>query len=158
MKPKRPKTHYTHWDVMLADPINPMPETKWRNQLTKMWQGLADIESAESPSTEDWKICSDAVNLMETLQTKGHIVDESGLLMDGITALALAGKRHLAGKQIRLDGPGIAAIRAVLHDYEQVLRQLPERLIISCHMATEQRIQAILAGRKLPHDVEVVSL
>jgi len=158
MKNKRQKTHYSHWDVMLADPVNPMPETKWRNQVTMMWQGLAAIESAETPTQADWKICSDAVNLMETLVTRGHVVDESGLLMDAITALALAGKRHVAGKPIRLDGPGIAAIRAVLHDYEAVLRHLPERLIVSCHMATEQRIYAILAGKKLPHDVEVVSL
>lgn len=152
-------TTYTHWHVLLADPVKPMAEAKRRHQLTRMWQGLAAIEHAKTPSTDDWRVCSDTVNLMETLVVTMRLAEDTGgLLLDAVAALAKAGKRHQAGGQIRLDGPGITAVRAVLEDYAAMLAALPERTMIDCHRKTEQRIRAILAGRKQPHDVEVMAL
>jgi hypothetical protein len=98
------------------------------------------------------------MNLLETLVIQGVANDDSGLIMDGITALALAGRRHVAGGQIRLDGPGMAAVRAALEDYAALLEVLPERVIVRCHRDTEIRIRAILAGKRQCHDVEVVEL
>jgi hypothetical protein len=168
-KPAQQKT-YSFFLEMMADPSKPMPIEKRTHQLSKMWQGLASIEAGEKPTPADWRICSDAVNLLETLvmHNNGHwldcdgglvqITDKSGLLMDAITALAMAGKRHFTQGTIRLDGPGIFAIRSVLEDYAELLEALPERTIIKAHRLTEDRISAILAGRKMPHDVEVVLL
>lgn len=82
----------------------------------------------------------------------------SGLLIEAITALAMAGKRHLAGGHIRLDGQGIQAVRAVLEDYAAVLAALPERVMVQCHRDTERRLRAILAGKRQPHDVEVMAI
>lgn len=124
-----------------------------------MWDSLASIETQPNPTTDDWRILSDAVNLMETLVTMGEVEDESGLLMDGVRALAEAGRRHMQqGLPIRLDAKGMHAVRAVLEDYSYVLENLPARTMIRCHRATEKRIREILAGKKKPHDVEVLSL
>lgn len=149
---------YTYWDVLLADPVMPMSESIRTSQLTRMWSVLISIETSAAPCTNDWRLCSDAVNLMETLVKMKVVEDHSGLLMDAITALALAGRRHLTGGQIRLDGPGIQAIRAVLEDYAEVLAVLPARTVIACHRATEKRLKEIMSGRRMPHDVEIVSL
>ena len=119
---------YTHWHILLASVTQPMAPAKRRHHLTTMWSGLASIEQGANPTTLDWRVCSDAVNMMETLVTQGIAMDADGLLMDASTALALAGKRHKAGVQIRLDGPGITAVRD------------------------------ILAGRKQPHDIEVMEI
>jgi hypothetical protein len=78
------------------------------------------------------------------------------LLFLGLVVLRC--KTHLAGGQIRLDGPGIHAIRALLEDYTSALETLTERAMIQCHRDTEIRIRDILAGRKQPHDVEVINL
>ena len=72
-------------------------------------------------------------------------------------ALAVAGQRHKReGKPIRLDGPGIQAVRSILASYAELLEVLPARTMYRCHRLTEQRIHDILDGRKQPHDVEIV--
>lgn len=159
---------YDHWSELAASPTEPLPLEKVEHQLTRMWEGLAAIEKAPAPTTDDWRVCSDAVNLMETLTTEGpwndcdgalvEVNDESGLLADAIAALAMAGKRNMAGKPIRLDAPGILAVRSILEDYAAILKVLPARTMVRVHRLTEKRISEILAGRSRPHDVEIIDL
>ncbi len=149
---------YSLWDVLLASPTAPIAEEKRLHQLTRMWGGLAAMETGAAPTTDDWRVCSDAVNLMETLVLAKIAEDGSGLLMDAITALAMAGRRSLSGQPLRLDGPGIQAVRAVLEDYAELLDVLPARTVIQCHRDTERRLHQILAGKRSPHDVEVMAI
>jgi hypothetical protein len=149
---------YTKLDLTLASPTEPMPLDKRTHQLTRMWGGLAAIERAAAPSTDDWRVCSDAVNLMESLVAAGWVDDAQGLLADAVQALAQAGRRHLAGHAIRLDANGIQAVRAVLEDYAAALAQIDHRSMLYAHRATELRIWQIQKGRKRPHDVEVMAL
>ena len=149
------KETYTMWDAMLASPTEPMNEKQRRHQLTRMWSGLSALETSDEPTRDDWAVCSDAVNLMETLIEGGRVVDENNLLFDAIRALAEAGQRSFAGKSIRLNGAGIQAVRAILEDYAMVLESLPARTMIHCHRLTEKRLHQILAGKMKPHDIEV---
>lgn len=155
MKRKQEKPMYTLMDEMLASPINPMPEPTRLYQLTQMWQGLAAIEQAPEPTISDWRVCSDAVNVMETLINMGVVEDTSGLLFDAITALTLASQRYQKGGNIRLDAAGIHAVRAVLEDYATMLDNLSERTMVRCYRQTERRIKKIYAGKKQSHDVIV---
>jgi len=76
-----------------------------------------------------------------------------------VAALALAGARHLQdGVPIRLDGRGIQAVRAVLADYSAMLDTLSDRTMTECHRLTERRLHDIQAGRRRPHDVEIMKL
>ena len=166
MTPMRPIT-YSPITVLLASPDKPMALARRRHQLTRMWGGLANMEQADQPTPDDWRVCSDAVNLVETLVRHGgghwrdcdgdlvHITDERGLLDDAVTALGQAGERAMAGKPLRLDAAGIQAVRAVLEDYASLLDALPERTIVAAHRVTEKRIRAILAGKNHTHDVVV---
>ena len=164
MKPPPPT--YTWAQALIASPVHPMPEPKRLHQLTRMWSGLAAIETAADPTPVDWRVCADAVNLLETLVHMGHCHDASGLLPDASHALAQAalrlqpgaGHRSAAPGAIRLSGPGIHAVRAVLEDYAQALAHLPERTIIQAHRATERRIHQIQRGQGQAHDVRVVAL
>ncbi|MGI9132663.1 MAG: hypothetical protein ACR2I0_01775 [Rhodoferax sp.] len=138
---------YSILDELMASPNAPLPERDRLHQLTVMWQGLANIEAGDNPTNNDWRVCSDAVNLMETFIREMRLCeDTSGLLLDAITALAYAGKRKLEGKPLRLDGPGIFAVRAVLEDYASLLDQLPHRTVVRCHRLTEKRISDIHRG------------
>jgi DNA-binding transcriptional regulator PaaX len=150
---------YTLFDEMAASPTELLPQD-WRTyQLTRMYEGLAAMEKAPTPTTDDWRVVSDAVNLMETLIVDMKVCeDTSGLLMDAITAMAMAGKRNMAGGAIRLDGAGIQAVRAVLEDYAALLDMLPARTMIRCHRLTEKRIHELLDGKRKPHDVEITAM
>jgi hypothetical protein len=153
------KSTYTLLDLMMASSTEPMPLEKRRYQLTRMWSGLAAIEKAPEPTTDDWRVCSDAVNLMETLVDDMKLCqDSSGLLQDAVAALAMAGRRHQAGGHIRLDAQGIQAVRAVLEDYASMLESLSHRTMLRCHQLTERRLRAILAGKRKPHDIEIMDL
>ena len=153
--PKR----YTILDEMMASPASPLPVAWKTYQLTRMYEGLAAMEKAPRPTTDDWRVVSDAVNLMETLiETMQVCEDSSGLLMDAITAMAHASRRNTAGGAIRLDGAGIQAVRAVLEDYAALLDVLPARTMIRCHRLTEKRLHELLDGRRKPHDVKIIAI
>ena len=149
------KETYTMWDAMLASPTTPMPMDKRTYQLTRMWNGLSGLETSAEPTRDDWAVCSDAVNLMETLIEGGRVEDTNNLLFDAMRALAEAGQRSFAGHAIRLDGAGIQAVRAILEDYAMVLEALPHRTMIHCHRITEKRLEKIMAGKSKPHDIAV---
>lgn len=172
---------YSLFHEIAASPTEPLSPEKRRHQLTRMWQGLHAIETEAEPSTDDWRVCSDAVNLVETLVRSGEtrpddsgqvttnwwrdcrgewvqIHDSGKLLMDAVYAMAQAGIRKLNGGHIRLDAAGIQSVRAVLEDYRDLLEVLPARTIIRAHRLTEKRIAEIFAGKRKPHDVEIVDL
>lgn len=151
---------YTLIDEMMASPTEIMPAASRMHQLTAMWQGLRAIELDANPTRDDWRVCSDAVNLMETLVLEMKVTEDmQGLLMDAVTALAKAGQRHKkTGAPIRLDAAGIKAVRAVLEDYATMLEAIPHRTMIRCHRLTEKRIREVLRGKRRAHDVEVMDL
>ena len=144
---------------MMASPTQQTPPERYTHQLTKMWDALAAIETAPQPTIEHWRLCSDAVNLMETLLVMGKFEDTHHVVPQAVLAMAEAGKRtRNTGASIRLSGPGINAVRIVLEGYVTALEFLPERTIIQAHRATEHRIRAIQRGKRQAHDVEVIAL
>jgi hypothetical protein len=143
-------------DEMMASPTEPLPVEYRRHQLTRMYEGLASMEKCANPTTDDWRVVSDSINLMETLiETMQVCEDNSGLLMDAITAMAHAGRRNTAGGAIRLDGAGIQAVRAILEDYAALLDVLPERTMIRCHRLTEKRLHDLMDGKRKQNDVAI---
>ena len=158
-KRQQRRKYYTIMDEMMASPTEPLPVAHRTHQLTMMYEGLNAMETAPTPTTDDWRVVSDAVNLMETLVLDMKVCEDSGgLLMDAITALAVAGKRNRAGGTIRMDGAGIQAVRALLSDYAALLEVLPARVMIRCHRLTEKRLHDLLDGKRRPHDVEITSM
>jgi len=144
---------------MAASPTEPLPQAWRTHQLTKMYEGLNQLETGEDPQPNDWRLVSDAVNLVETLVVEMKVCeDANGLLVDAITALAKAGRRSKEGKALRLDGAGIQAVRAIMSDYAELVDVLPARTMVRCHRLTEKRIQDMLDGKRKPHDVEIMDL
>lgn len=181
---KRPQTPvhastYTVLDELMASATQPLDEAKQRYQTDRMRQALRNIETAPAPTATDWRLCSDAVNLMETLLTQGNVlqggqplpgwwldcdgdavqvVDYQGLLPDAIEAMAMAGRRKFSHGTIRLDGKGLVAVRGLIDDYASLIATLPARTTIRTHRLTERRVQDILRGKSQPHDIEIINL
>ncbi len=152
---RKHKTRYTLLHEITASPTEPLPADFRRHQLTRMYQGLHSLETAPCPTEDDWRVVSDAVNLMETIVMQGIAQDASGLLDDAVAAMARAGRRFGESGVIRLDGEGIHAVRSVLEDYAAMLDALPARTMYRVHRMTEKRIIEILAGKSQPHDVRM---
>ena len=139
--------------------MQPLAPEKQAYQLARMRAGLQELCSAPNPSTTAWRVVSDAANLLETMVTMGYAQDPDGLVQDVVRELALAGARHLQdGVPIRLSGTGIRVLTDAINDYAEAIAELPARDVIRIHRATEARIADILAGKRQPHDVEVVNL
>ena len=149
------RSTYTHWDVLMASATEPIPKAKQQWQLLRMYEGLRSLEQSEAPTFHDWIVCSDAVNMMEMLVEMGVCNDASGLLDDAIKALAEAGERYKTHKVLRLNGEGIAAIRAVIEDYAEAIRTIPARIMLQCHIKTEARMRDLLAGKGRESDIVV---
>ena len=145
---------YTHWDVMLADPENPLPKAKRDYQISRMREALKNFTHSPEPTYDDWEMLSDAVNIMEVIFEMGLIEDPQDAIGDAVAALARSGTRAMGGKPLRLNGPDISLLRGVLEDYEEVMEGLPARTMIMAHRATEKRTQDILAGKCRPQDVK----
>ena len=150
--------HYSKLDVLMASATQPMPREKRNYQLSHIMQALASIAQGSNPSKTDWQLLTDAVNLTETLVLAGELQDESGLLQVAVESMAKAAQRHKQGQPIRLDGPGMEAVQAIVQAYTEALDHLPERLMKQCHRATERRIWDIVDGKQQSHDVLVTSL
>ena len=122
----RPKT-YNVFNELLASPTEPLPQAYRTHQLTRMYEGLHALETAENPSTEDWRVVSDAVNMLETLVVEMQVCeDASGLLQDAVNALAALTSDPLVDEAITAvilsdqgtskakDNPGFPAAAAAL--------------------------------------------
>lgn len=149
------KYTYSHWDVMMADPDNPLPKEKRDYQIKKMRDALHNLTNSPEPSYGDWETVSDAVNIMEIILEMRLIEDPQDAIGDAVLALAKSGTRAMAGKPLRLDGPAIGLLKGVLDDYEEVMAGLSERTMIMAHRATEKRTQAILNKTIRQQDVKV---
>ena len=154
-KHKHRRSTYSHWDALLASSTEPISAEMQQQQLLKMYEGLRSLEQDENPSFQDWIVCSDAVNMMETLAELGVCQDNSGLLNDAVEALGAACERYKTHKVLRLTGAGIASIRAVLEDYAEAIKVIPARTMLQCHRITEARIRDLLDGKGKEHDVLV---
>lgn len=170
---------YTRIHELMASATQPMEDAKQRYQIDRMRFALHNIETAPNPTATDWRLCSDAVNLMETLLTESdvlthgwalpgwwigcdgapvQVMDTDNMLLDAVTAMALAGKRKFSHGVIRLDGRGLVAVRGLIDDYASLLAALPARTIVRAHRLTERRVQDILRGKTRAHDVEIIDL
>ena len=81
-------------------------------------------------------------------------------LDDAVAALARAGERFKTHgpTALRLDGPGLHAVTAVLDDWADVISQLPARTVVRCLRVTEQRMRALRNGHRTARDVRVMDI
>lgn len=139
---------YTLMHELMASSTEPLAPEKRNYHLARIRQGLYNIARAPQPSYDDWKVCSTAVNMMETLIEMGVVQDPDGLHADAIKSMAEAGTRHAEkGVAIRLSGFGIQAMQALVRDYGEVIEQIPARTMIRAFRLTEQKVERMF-GKK----------
>ena len=151
------KLTYSVMDAMMASPEHPMKEERRQYQLMVIRTALYSIERADKPSVEDWKIISQAINMMEMLVEMGFAKDEDGLIQDAIDSMATAAQRYKDKNVMRFTGSEMNVIRGIVDDYQTMIENLDERTMIYCHRNTEMRLQNILKGKARPTDVRITA-
>jgi kynureninase len=126
-------TTYTHWDVLLASPTDPLPVKKQKHQMALMRKALENCKT--KPEVMDIAALATAVDLMVTLCDMGHLEDADNALEDAMVALM----------QESLNDIEVKTFEGILEDYEMVMESLPARTMIMAHRATENRIKRIAA-------------
>lgn len=121
-------TTYTHWDVLLASPTEPLPLKKRQYQMDLMRKALENCKT--KPSVQDIAALATAVDLMDTLREMGHLEDSQKALEDAMVALM---QDNFNDIEVRL-------FEGILEDYQMVMDNLPARTMISAHRATEKRL------------------
>lgn len=139
---------YTTLEITFASKVSPMPQPWRERNVANMRNGLEALRTADAPTPDDWSMVADSLNLMETMQELGWLDDVDGNLPAAEAALAEAGTRHIAGKALRLDGPGIAACEALIDAYEEVIAILSEQSLMIAVVETERRVRALVRARK----------
>ena len=121
-------TTYTHWDVLMASPTEPLPLKKRQYQMNLMRKAL---ENCKTESTvRDIAVLATAVDLMVTLCDMGHLKDQDKALEDAMIALM----------QDNFNDIEVRMFEGILEDYEMVMENIPARVMISAHRITEKRI------------------
>lgn len=121
-------TTYSHWDVLLASPTEPLPLKKRQYQMGLMLKALENCKT--KPSVQDIAALSTAVDLMETLRDMGHLEDNEKALEDAMIALM---HENLNDIEVRM-------FEGILEDYQMVMDNLPARTMIAAHRETEKRL------------------
>jgi hypothetical protein len=121
-------TTYTHWDVLLASPTEPLPLKKRQYQMDLMRKALENCKT--KPSVQDIAVLSTAVDLMDTLREMGHLEDSQKALEDAMIALM---QDNFNDIEVRL-------FEGILEDYQMVMDNLPARIMIAAHRETEKRL------------------
>jgi hypothetical protein len=88
----------------------------------------------------------DAVNITETLAVHLKDLDQgaTAYTQAATDALRAARARYRAGASLRLDGPGIEALRALLSIYEQCLTLLTEARVSEAMRRTAEEVRRLL--------------
>jgi len=121
-------TTYTHWDVLMASPTDPLPMKKRQYQMNLMRQALENCKTKSS--VKDIAALATAVDLMNTLCDMGHLEDADKALEDAMIALM-----HDSFNDIE-----VRMFEGILEDYQMVMDNLPARVMIAAHRATEKRL------------------
>lgn len=140
--------HYSLWDELRADPVQPLAIQDRINTVGKMADSMAALKLDPYPPVEDWRRLSDMVNLVHTLVDMGEMVDSQALLADVFEAMVKASDRYKADQPLRFDGPGVQAMDALFQDFSTAVSVLPARTMIRCHRLTVKRLQAVRKGQQ----------
>lgn len=150
--PYRPKPVMTNPLAMFA----PAPREQRDRVMGQFLSSLDTMARGSHPGEEEWRSISDAINTVETLALHLHKLQPAEVMPTvnaAIAAMVAAAKRFQAGQGMRVDGPGLEALRDVLAIYEQCLEGLTEKEMSQAQAETQRRVNALLHARKPSADV-----
>lgn len=144
----KPRKKYRPKPVM-RNPLALLMPTSYETKQREVLYFLTALEAmsrGQHPGIEDWRALSDAVNVVETLCLSMHKLVPSEVMPTinrAIAGMVECSKRFKAGKGMRLDAEGLAALREVVSFYEQCLDGLTDFEMEQAKAQTQVRVLAL---------------
>lgn len=135
---------------VISDPLSLLRPATQQQRGAVMLRFLSALESVargEHPGEDEWRDLADAVNTIETLTLSMRKLDAAEVMPivnAAIAAMVGAARRFKAGQGMRLDAPGLQALRDVVDVYRQCLEGLTEREMSMAQAETQRRMHALL--------------
>lgn len=158
------RLHYSLLDQVTASPTEPLPKASRDRHMTILLTSLEAIAKSPAPKMQDFANLTDPVNILDTFagmefrdrQTGegGYTLDiDAGIIRAASTALVEAFMRHKTTGQLRLSGPGLAAVREAFSAYAQLVEQLPARVLIKAWRDMAKEMQQAAKGARDPKTI-----
>ncbi len=157
----RKRSSYRPRPVM-SDPLSllrPVRREECDRVMRRFFTALHEIAAGRYPGEAEWRDLSDAINTVETLALHLHKLEPAEVMPTvnaAIAAMVGAAHRFKAGQGMRVDGPGLEALRDVLAIYEQCAEGLTEREMCMAQAETQRRMNELLRSRSA--DPQVIAL
>lgn len=145
--------------AVLTDPLSllrPADPARRNAVLLRFLSALESMARGEHPGEAEWRDVSDAINTVETLALtlrKLEATEVMPVVSTAIAAMVGAANRFKAGQGMRLDAPGLQALRQVIDVYRQCLEGLTEREMAMAQAETQRRVHQLLKTRNPTHEV-----
>lgn len=158
---RRPRKAYRP-RAFVSNPLavfRPAPEAAREALMLKFYSALESMVRGSHPDSEDWRLLADAINVLETLALHTRrlpAADVMPMVNAAITGMVGAAKRFRAGQGMRLDAPGIEAIRQCLGVYAAAMALLTEREMSAARDETQRRLNLIYRSREALDNVVMV--
>lgn len=135
--------------------LMPVPRAVRDRLVLRAYTALEAIARGEHPGEQEWRDLADVINVLETLTltmrrlpvlTMAYVETASESLRDAV-------KRFDSTQTVRVDGPGLAALRGALEIYEQAMATFTEAVMLEAFETTKRVIE-----QKLRDGAEAVTL
>lgn len=159
----RKRSKYRPGTVM-TDPLlllKPASKADRDALMLRFLTALETVAAGSHPGESEWRDLADAINTVETLAVNlGKLVPGEVMptVNAAIAAMVVASKRYLAGQGMRVDGPGLQALRDVVAIYGECLERLTGREMAVAGHETVKRMEALLRRRATDPDSKVIAL
>lgn len=107
---------------------------------------LDNLAAGSEPRPDDWRTLADVINVLETLSEQGALEIDKGALMQAQESMTSAMRRAKAGKALRLDGPGLDALRYCVTGWVEVMGSMTAGEQGKAALDTHKRLQAAIAS------------
>lgn len=132
-----------------------------REKITaRLQSSLAYIATGKHPGIVEWQDLADVVNIIECLAHPLYLLDKEETLPTVTAAtdsMVAAAHRYRETGSMRLDGPGLNALRTLVDWYDASQRHFSLWHMTEAKRLVEAQVRAALHG-KARQGVEVVSL
>lgn len=145
--------------AVISDPLSllrPADPQRRNAVLLRFLSSLDSMARGSHPGEAEWRDLSDAINTVETLALSLRKLEASEVMPvvnAAIAAMVGAANRFKAGQGMRLDAPGLQALRDVVDVYRQCLEGLTEREMALAQAETQRRVNALLHAKNPNHEV-----
>lgn len=150
--------------AVLTDPLlllRPAPKADADAVMLRFFTALETITAGSHPGEAEWRDLADAINTVETLALTMHRLVPQEVMPTvnaAIAAMVGAANRYRAGGGMRVDGPGLVALREVVGIYGQCLDELTGREMAVAGQMTAARVRALQRRAGDSGDHKVVAL